>query len=172
MSHDASLAPRFDRDNPARRYQSRSRQWWRPMIPSLAIKSLRNRRFTASLTVLSIALAVALLLGVERIRQESREGFAATISGTDLVVGAREQPVHLLLYSVFHIGNATNNVRWESYRAAGAAPRGGVDHSSITGRFPPGLPGARHKPGLFRTLSFCARPAARNCRGRRVQRRQ
>ncbi len=92
------------------------------MIPSLAIKSLRNRRFTAGLTVLSIALAVALLLGVERIRQESREGFAATISGTDLVVGARASPVHLLLYSVFHIGNATNNVRWESYRALALRP--------------------------------------------------
>src|ERR1700693_4224484 len=92
------------------------------MIPSLAIKSLRNRRFTAGLTVLSIAFAVALLLGVERIRQESREGFAATISGTDLVVGARASPVHLLLYSVFHIGNATNNVRWESYRALALRP--------------------------------------------------
>jgi putative ABC transport system permease protein len=92
------------------------------MILKLALKSLRNRRFTAGLTVISIGLAVALLLGVERIRQESREGFAATISGTDLVVGARASPVHLLLYSVFHIGNATNNLRWESYRAIAQRP--------------------------------------------------
>ena len=82
---------------------------------ALALKSLRNRRFTAALTVLSIALAVALLLAVERIRQETREGFAATVSGTDLIVGARSSPVHLLLASVFRIGNPTNNVSWESY---------------------------------------------------------
>ncbi len=92
------------------------------MILALAVKSLRNRKFTAVLTVLSIALAVMLLLGVERLRSESRESFAATISGTDLVVGARSSPVHLLLYAVFHIGNATNNLRWDGYRAIAARP--------------------------------------------------
>lgn len=92
------------------------------MILALAIKSLRNRRFTAALTVLSIALAVVLLLGVERIRSEARESFASTISGTDLIVGARSSPVHLLLYSVFRIGNATNNVSWDSYTALASRP--------------------------------------------------
>ena len=92
------------------------------MILPLAIKSLRNRRFTAGLTVLSIALSVALLLGVERIRQESRETFANSVSGTDLIVGARSSPVHLLLSSVFRIGNATNNVSWESYQRVAAIP--------------------------------------------------
>jgi len=86
------------------------------MIGVLAIKSLRNRRATAALTIVSIALAVALLLGVERIRQQAREGFASTVSGTDLIAGARSSPVHLLLFSVFRIGNATNNIRWDSYR--------------------------------------------------------
>jgi putative ABC transport system permease protein len=92
------------------------------VILALAIKSLRNRRFTAALTVLSIALAVVLLLGVERIRSEARESFASTISGTDLIVGARSSPVHLLLYSVFRIGNATNNVSWDSYTALANRP--------------------------------------------------
>jgi putative ABC transport system permease protein len=87
------------------------------MILPLAVKSLRNRKFTAALTVLSIALAVMLLLGVERIRGESRASFASTVSGTDLIVGARSSPVHLLLYSVFHIGNATNNIGWDHYQA-------------------------------------------------------
>jgi putative ABC transport system permease protein len=92
------------------------------MIAGLAFKSLRNRRFTAGLTVLSIALSVLLLLGVERIRHESRESFAATVSGTDLVVGARTGAVNLLLSAVFHIGNANNNLRWETYRAIAARP--------------------------------------------------
>jgi putative ABC transport system permease protein len=92
------------------------------MILGLAIKSLRNRRFTAALTVLSIALSVTLLLGVERIRRESRESFASTVSGTDLIVGARSSPVHLLLFSVFRIGNPTNNIRWDSYQAISARP--------------------------------------------------
>ena len=89
----------------------------------LAVKSLLNRRFTALLTLLSIALSVALLLGVERVRNETRASFSSTISGTDLIVGARSGPVQLLLYSVFRIGNATNNISWQSYQDIAAHPK-------------------------------------------------
>ena len=89
---------------------------------SLAIKSFRNRKFTTILTIVSIALSVTLLLGVERIRTEARSSFTNTISGTDLIVGARSGPVQLLLYSVFRIGNATNNISWKSYQQITADP--------------------------------------------------
>src|SRR3989344_322938 len=82
----------------------------------LALASLGNRRFTAWLTVFAIALSVCLLHAVERVRTEARASFASTISGTDLVVGARSGSVNLLLYSVFRIGNATNNIRWDSFQ--------------------------------------------------------
>ncbi len=88
----------------------------------LAIKSMRNRKFTTILTVVSIALSMTLLLGVERIRKETRKSFANTISGTDLIVGARSGPVQLLLYSVFRIGNATNNISWKSYQEIARNP--------------------------------------------------
>jgi len=92
------------------------------VIAALALKSLRNRRGTAALTVIAIALAVSLLIGVERIREQSRESFASTIAGTDLIVGARSSPVHLLLASVFRIGDATSNVGWTSYRTLAGRP--------------------------------------------------
>lgn len=82
----------------------------------LALRSLWNRKATALLTVLAIAVSVTLLLGVEKVRTEARASFANTISGTDLIVGARSGSVQLLLYSVFRIGNATNNVSWETYQ--------------------------------------------------------
>jgi len=91
-------------------------------ILSLALKSLRNRKVSIFLTVLSIAVSVSLLLGVERIRHEARTNFANTISGTDLIVGARTSPVQLLLSSVFGLGDATNNIRWESYQAIAGHP--------------------------------------------------
>ncbi len=91
-------------------------------ILRLAWKSLLNRRLTAVLTLLSIALSVTLLIGVERVRVDARESFANTISGTDLIVGARSGGVQLLLYSVFRIGNATNNISWESYLDVAAQP--------------------------------------------------
>ena len=93
------------------------------MILRLAIASLLARTATVSMTVLAIALSVALFLGVEQIRTGARDSFANTISGTDLIVGARTGSVQLLLYSVFRIGNATNNVTWESYQDIAAQPQ-------------------------------------------------
>ena len=92
-------------------------------IVHLTWRSVLNRRLTVALTVLSVALSVALLLGVERLRTNARDSFANTIAGTDLVIGARSGPVQLLLYSVFRIGNATNNVSWKSLQAVAAHPQ-------------------------------------------------
>ncbi len=82
----------------------------------IALRSLISRRVTAALTIFAIALSVGLFLGVEKVRTGARASFADTSSNTDLIVGARSGGVQLLLYSVFRIGNATNNVSWESYQ--------------------------------------------------------
>ncbi len=92
------------------------------MILRLAIASLFARALTVGMTILAIALSVALFLGVEKVRTGAKASFADTISGTDLIVGARAGSVQLLLYSVFRIGNATNNVTWESYQDIAARP--------------------------------------------------
>jgi putative ABC transport system permease protein len=92
------------------------------MILRLAIASLFARALTVGMTILAIALSVALFLGVEKMRTGAKASFADTISGTDLIVGARSGSVQLLLYSVFRIGNATNNVTWESYQDIAARP--------------------------------------------------
>ena len=92
------------------------------MILRLAAGSLMARALTAGMTVLAIGLSVALFLGVEKVRTGAKASFADTISGTDLIVGARSGSVQLLLYSVFRIGNATNNVTWESYQDIAARP--------------------------------------------------
>lgn len=88
----------------------------------LALRSLWDRRGTALLTVLAVALAVALLVGVEKLREGTRAAFERTITGTDLVVGARSGQLNLLLYSVFRIGDPTNNITWESYQALSRRP--------------------------------------------------
>ncbi len=85
-------------------------------VVKLAWKSLMNRKATALLTILTVAISVVLLLGVERIRTQAKDSFANTISGTDLIIGGRSGQVNLLLYSVFRIGNATNNIDWKSYQ--------------------------------------------------------
>lgn len=86
------------------------------MIGFMSAKSLRHRFFTSLLCVFSISLSVALYLGVERVKEGSRDGFTGTISGVDLIVGAKGSPLQLLLYSVFNLGSAVNNIRYSSYQ--------------------------------------------------------
>lgn len=81
----------------------------------LALASVWNRRGSVWLTIIAIAVSTVLLLGVERIRVQTQENFANTISGTDLIVGARTGSTELLLSSVFHIGNLSNTLSWTSY---------------------------------------------------------
>lgn len=92
------------------------------MIFSYAFKSLINRRLTTGLTILTIAISVILLLGIERIKTSARESFEKTVSGVDLIAGARSGNINLLLYTVFHMGNATNNVSWKTYEHFSAHP--------------------------------------------------
>ncbi|WP_413575323.1 ABC transporter permease [Bdellovibrio sp. HCB290] len=83
---------------------------------NLAIKSLKNRAFATTMTVLSIALSVTLFLSVQRAHRAAQEGFTQTISKTDLIVGARSGPLQLILYTVFNMGTPTQNVSFESYQ--------------------------------------------------------
>lgn len=86
----------------------------------LAARSAWSRRFVLALIVLSIALSTFLLLGIERLRQDVRQNFAQAVSGTDLIVGPRTGAVQLMLYAVFRVGSATNNIGWDSVQALAA----------------------------------------------------
>jgi putative ABC transport system permease protein len=95
----------------------------------IAFASAWNRRATLGLMVISIALSVMLLLGVEQLRTQARESFSRSISGTDLVVGARTSPIQLMLYAVFRLGDATHNIRWPSFQAV-------ADHPAVSWAVP------------------------------------
>ena len=86
----------------------------------LAARSAWSRRFVLALIVLSIALSTFLLMGIERLRQDVRQNFAQAVSGTDLIVGPRTGAVQLMLYAVFRVGSATNNIGWDSVQALAA----------------------------------------------------
>ena len=88
----------------------------------LAALSAWSRRLTLGLTLISIVLATTLLLAVERLRVDARQSFTQSVSGVDLVVGARTGAVQLMLYAVFHSGAASNNIGWQSYQSIASHP--------------------------------------------------
>ncbi len=92
------------------------------LIPRLAFRSLQSRLLTTSLTVVSIALSVTLLVGIENVRAGVRESFAGTIRGTDLIVGARGGTLQVLLSSVFGIGSPSGSVKMSTFERWKAHP--------------------------------------------------
>ena len=92
------------------------------MFLRLALASLRSRKGSVLLTFLAITVSVFVLLGVEQIRQQAKSSFNNTVSGIDLIVGARTGDINLLLYSVFRLGHASNNISWQSYQHIAADP--------------------------------------------------
>ncbi len=91
-------------------------------VLTLTLKSAWARRLTLGIARAAIAISSALLLAVERVRHDARQSFTQSISGVDLVVGARTGGVQRMLYAVFHSGAATNNIRWNSFAAIANHP--------------------------------------------------
>ena len=87
------------------------------MLSTIAIESLKRRKTTAILTLLSITISVSLLLCVDIIRSQVKTSFTRTVSGVDLIVGAPSGQLNLLLSSVFNIGTPTKGIEYKSIAA-------------------------------------------------------
>jgi putative ABC transport system permease protein len=85
------------------------------MLAKLSLLSLKDRKGSVLLSLMAMTVSIFVLLGVEHIRNQAKQNFSSTVSGVDLIVGARTSSVNLLLYSVFRIGAPTNNIRWQTY---------------------------------------------------------
>ena len=93
------------------------------MFAKLAFQSLLDRKGSVIVSLVAMAVSIFVLLGVEHIRHQAKDSFANTVSGTDLIVGARTGSLNLLLYSVFRIGTPTNNISWQSYKKISLDPK-------------------------------------------------
>lgn len=127
----------------------------------LALQSAWARRLTLGIVLVAIAIASALLLAVERVRHDARQSFTQSVSGVDLVVGARSGGVQLMLYAVFHSGSATNNLRMDSFEAIAINPAIDWAVPLALGDSHRGFPVLGTTPDYFRHLRYAdARPLA------------
>lgn len=122
----------------------------------LALKSAWARRPTLGIVLVAIAIASALLLAVERVRHDARQSFTQSVSGVDLVVGARSGGVQLMLYAVFHSGSATNNLRMDSFAAIAMNPAIDWAVPLALGDSHRGFPVLGTTPDYFRHLRYAA----------------
>ena len=85
------------------------------MMLGVTLRSMLGRKLSLAMTVLTLALSVALFMTIERLRVAVRDSFDGTISGVDVLVGARGSDLGLLLYTAFQIGDASPSMRWSSF---------------------------------------------------------
>lgn len=134
---------------------------------AIAARSAWNRRANLVWMVLAIALSTALLLGIERVRHQVRASFAQSVSGTDLIVGARTSPIQLVLYAVFRLGGATNNIGWDSVQRLAAHPQVAWTIPLSLGDSHRGFPVLATTTGYFDHFHYGDGRALRLAQGRR-----
>lgn len=138
-------------------------------LTGIAARSAWNRRYALALVALAIALSTLLMLGIERVRKDVHRHFAESVSGTDLIVGARSGSMQLLLYSVFRIGSASNNISWKSARAVAAHPAVAWTVPISLGDSHRGFPVVATSRGYFEHFRYGDRQPLELARGKRFE---
>lgn len=77
---------------------------------SLTLKSLRHKPLSTVLTLLLMALGIAMMSFVLSASRQLEEGVLRDAQGIDLVVGAKGSPLQLILSSIYHIDVPTGNI--------------------------------------------------------------
>ena len=82
----------------------------------IAWRSIQQRAVSSSLTALSMALGVALVVTVLVIMGVVSNSFTQNAEGFDLIVGAKGGKMQLVLNTVFHLSQPIENVPWSYYQ--------------------------------------------------------
>ena len=92
------------------------------ILTNLAIRSLISRKVSVILTIVSLTLSISLYLSIDTLRIGAKKSFFGNVKTGDLILGSRSGEIQLLLYSLFQIGNPTNNISWDSYKEISKNP--------------------------------------------------
>ena len=77
---------------------------------TLSWKYLSFRPLATGLNVILLAFGLAIITVLLLVQHQFEEKMTRDAAGIDLVVGAKGSPTELILYSVFHIGRASNTI--------------------------------------------------------------
>lgn len=77
---------------------------------TIALAYLREKKFSAALNVLLLALGVGTIIALLLILSQAEDRMERDAAGIDLVIGAKGSPMQLILSSVFQVDIPTGNV--------------------------------------------------------------
>src|SRR5258708_2609865 len=82
---------------------------------TIAAKSIRQRWLASSLTALSIALGVALMVAVLVINGVVTRMFNQNATGFDMILGAKGSPMQLVLNTIYFLDRPIENLPYKYY---------------------------------------------------------
>ena len=82
----------------------------------IALKNMRQRGVASWLTMISVALGVALMVGVLILHQVVGKQFSQSGSGYNLIIGPAGSPTQLVLAAVYRMENSISNMPWRYYQ--------------------------------------------------------
>ena len=92
-------------------------------ILAVALKYLRGRLVASTLTAVSIALGVSLVVASVLLARGIKDGFIAGATDYNLLVGAKGSPTQLVLGVIFRMDLATPNIEYTIYQGLQQDPR-------------------------------------------------
>lgn len=88
----------------------------------MALASAASRKWILAISLISIGISSAVILSVAQIRADVRNSFASAINGVDLIVGSRDSPTELLMYTVFGLGQASRSMPFSTAQTIAELP--------------------------------------------------
>lgn len=98
----------------------------------IAWSYLWNRKLTTGLTILSVALGVGLISAVLTLREETQKRFEEEGQAFDIVIGAKGNPLQLVLSSVYFLDMPTGNINIDIFNEL-------KNHEDVVAAFPLGM---------------------------------
>lgn len=86
-------------------------------------KNLTKRGLSTSLTILSVAVGVGLVLAVTTIQKQTEDAYRQTSAGFDLILAAKGSAMQTTLNTMYHLETSTGVIPYELYEAALRDPR-------------------------------------------------
>lgn len=78
----------------------------------ISLENIKSKPLYTFLSVFTLALSIALLLGIQQLKLSFKYQTESNLGGIDLVLGAKGSPLQLVLASILHMDDPTGNIQY------------------------------------------------------------
>ncbi|MCH2033377.1 MAG: ABC transporter permease [Tenacibaculum sp.] len=78
----------------------------------ISLENIKSKPLYTFLSVFTLALSIALLLGIQQLKSSFKYQTENNLGGIDLVLGAKGSPLQLVLASILHMDDPTGNIKY------------------------------------------------------------